>query len=146
MTFAGCAPNLNGHDLTAQQATVPDRVGTVHHARIPRLAKPRTKQNTDILVRGSAKQHAKRTTTTDAWRLQSRTTIPLPDSELLQRPPEPNCELEAFEFKGDDLQKLDYERQCYREAEVIARSRLLLLQTSIEQMIKALEHTKSSNP
>jgi hypothetical protein len=55
--------------------------------------------------------------------------------------------LEASEFKGDDLQKLGYERQCYRAAEAIVRSRMLLLQDSaVAQTIKALDHTKSSNP
>jgi hypothetical protein len=90
----------------------------------------------------SAKQHKK--VVAEGWSLGSITGIPLPDSDLLVPPPEPNCELEAPELKADDPRKRDYEKQCYRAAEVFARSRLLLLQSSVEKMITAVTDTRQA--
>jgi Putative peptidoglycan binding domain len=47
---------------------------------------------------------------------------------LLEPQPEPDCEFKSTEPKPDALQKLDYERQCYRHAEINVRHRLELLQ------------------
>src|SRR5215475_11595390 len=66
--------------------------------------------------------------TDSSVRSGSRTSVPLPDKALLGRLPEPDCKLKTNEAGMDDLQKLDYERQCYRHAEMIARNRLQLLQ------------------
>ena len=63
----------------------------------------------------------------------SRTRVPLPDKALLGRLPEPDCKFKTSEADTDDRQKLDYERQCYRHAEIIARIRLLLLQGSVDK-------------
>ena len=65
---------------------------------------------------------------------QSRTLIPLPAALLLSRQQEPNCTFETAESNADEHQKLDYERQCYRHAEMIVRSQLQLLQDSVDRM------------
>lgn len=72
----------------------------------------------------------------------SRTLVPLPDKALLGRLPEPDCKFKTNEADTDERQKLDYERQCYRHAEIIARLRLLLLQGSVDKTIKALKGSK----
>jgi hypothetical protein len=74
----------------------------------------------------------------------SRTLVPLPDKALLGRLPEPDCKFKTSESDTDDRQKLDYERQCYRHAEIIARLRLLLLQRSVDKTIRALKGSKRS--
>jgi hypothetical protein len=67
-----------------------------------------------------------------------QTAVPLPREELLSPMQEPDCQFPATET-GDERQKLDYERQCYRQAEIIARTRLRLLQNSIEKTVKAIK-------
>jgi len=63
-----------------------------------------------------------------------------PDPALLAEPQAPDCA-----FKGtwsnpptpeETRQKLDYEAQCWRKAEGIARARLTALQDAVRQMIK----------
>jgi hypothetical protein len=64
---------------------------------------------------------------------------------LLEPQPAPDCE-----FRGPDLKtvdpdqfarlKLDYERQCYRRAEKMARDRLRLLQASKECATRPVRH------
>jgi len=65
--------------------------------------------------------------------------IPVPGRELLNPQTEPDCEFKTDDPKADERQKLDYERQCYRHAEMIVRSRLQLLQGSVEGAIKAVK-------
>jgi hypothetical protein len=77
---------------------------------------------------------------------QSRTPIPLPAAPLLSPQPEPSCEFETTESKADERQKLDYERQCYRHAEMIARSRLQLLQGSVDETISAVKRSERGGP
>jgi hypothetical protein len=72
----------------------------------------------------------------------SRTLVPLPNKALLGRLPEPDCKFKTSEADTDDRQKLDYERQCYRHAEIIARLRLLRLQGSVDKTIRALKGSK----
>jgi Protein of unknown function (DUF3551) len=85
----------------------------------------------------------------------ARTLIPLPNRALLTAPAEFNCELKAAspdEAPGQSppslppaqadadtalRAKLDYERQCYRHAEMILRDRLLLLQAQTGETIRA---------
>ena len=69
--------------------------------------------------------------------VNARTLIPLPAAPLLSPQPEPNCEVETTGSSADERQKLDYERQCYRHAEMIVRSRLQLLQGSVDKTISA---------
>src|SRR5215475_10411855 len=75
----------------------------------------------------------------------SRTRVPLPDKALLGRLPEPDCKFKTNEADTDDRQKLDYERQCYRHAEIIARNRLQLLQGSVDKTIRALKVSRRSD-
>ena len=58
-----------------------------------------------------------------------------PDPALLSPQAAPDCELKRSDLKTVDPDewarlKIEYERQCYRDAETAARERLTLLQTS----------------
>ena len=77
---------------------------------------------------------------------KSRTAIPLPAAPLLSPQPEPSCEFETAESKVEERQKLDYEQQCYRHAEMIVRSRLQLLQDSVDKTISTLKRTPTPLP
>jgi hypothetical protein len=77
---------------------------------------------------------------------KSRPPIPLPATLLLSPQLEPDCEFETIDFNADERQKLDYERQCYRHAEIIVRSRLQLLQDSVDRTINAVKHSARSSP
>jgi hypothetical protein len=72
---------------------------------------------------------------------------PLPEPALLARQPQPDCEFKtaATGVDGNDARvtKLDYEQQCYRQAEGIVRTRLGRLQASIEVTIKAIKGRKA---
>jgi len=67
------------------------------------------------------------------------------DRALFAPQPAPNCE-----YKGSDLDtvdpdvwprlKLDFERRCYQHAEMIARNRLRLLQTSARGGVEPAPH------
>ena len=56
-------------------------------------------------------------------------TTSVPAMELLSPQPESDCEVRTGDSNFDERQKLDYERQCYRHAEMIVRNRLELLQS-----------------
>ena len=66
---------------------------------------------------------------------------------LLAPQPAPNCE-----YRGSDLDtvdpdlwarlKLDFERRCYQHAEMIARNRLRLLQTSARGGVEPVPHRR----
>lgn len=70
--------------------------------------------------------------------------VPLPSRMLLRPLGEPNCEYRQG-ATGDDAAraKLDYERQCYRHYEMIARHRLMLLQVAVERTIRAVNSQAS---
>jgi hypothetical protein len=58
-----------------------------------------------------------------------------PDPSLLEPQPAPNCEFNRADVKAVDPDewarlKAEYERQCYRDAERVARDRLIQLQAS----------------
>lgn len=79
--------------------------------------------------------------------------IPMPDSALLRPQPPPRCDRKAetdaaAASRGDEaaLKRLDYEAQCYRHAEMIARSRLGKLQDSIRESAKAGKQTAAVKP
>jgi hypothetical protein len=72
------------------------------------------------------------------------TPIPLPAAALLARQPEPGCEM--TDANADERQRLDYERQCYRHAEMIVRARLELLQGSVDKTISAIRGSETSEP
>jgi hypothetical protein len=81
---------------------------------------------------------------------------------LLKRQPPPNCEYRATREDSAKRQadsspppgdanpdaalrtKLDYERQCYRHAEMIARARLTSLQGAIQNGEKAASYAEGS--
>jgi len=63
--------------------------------------------------------------------------ISRPDPALLAPQPAPDCEFKRTDVTAVDPNewarlKIDYERQCYQDAEKIARDRLRLLQASID--------------
>jgi hypothetical protein len=64
---------------------------------------------------------------------------PIPSEALLKPQPEPDCTFPPTDTAADERQKLDYERQCYRHAEMIARARLQLLQESVAKAITAVK-------
>jgi hypothetical protein len=77
-------------------------------------------------------------------------SIPLPDQALLEPQPEPQCEFKAQPADPSDLNaqrvmKLDYERQCYRHAEIIVRNRLHLLQASVGKASDAAKRSEQSS-
>jgi hypothetical protein len=92
---------------------------------------------------------------------EARPRLPLPKTALLTRQPAPNCEYRTASLdtssKRADAQpaasdgdpdvrtKLDYERQCYRHAELIARTRLKDLQDAVKDTVKAVKRTESSS-
>lgn len=82
-----------------------------------------------------------------AYSGRAHVSIPLPDHALLEAQPAPKCEFKSAGGKTDKggdtaLMKLDFERQCYRHAEILARQRLGLLQASVDQTIKAVQRNK----
>jgi hypothetical protein len=95
-----------------------------------------------------------------AWQA-ARAPIPVPDAALLKAQPQPACEYngasadQAALSKPPDAKvlasvaeaelrtKLDYERQCYRHAEMIARRRLDALQASVRATIRAIDRSRN---
>jgi hypothetical protein len=63
-------------------------------------------------------------------------SIPLPGAALLA-PPESGCAFQIVSLNAAPSQ-LDYERQCHRDAGVILRQRLLQLQASVGETVKAI--------
>jgi hypothetical protein len=70
--------------------------------------------------------------------------VPLPEASLLSPQSEPGCEASGTDT--NERQKLDYERQCYRHAEMIVRGRLQLLQDSVGRTISAVKRNEWSSP
>ena len=64
-------------------------------------------------------------------------SIPLPDAALVTPPPESTCAFQLASLNAAPSQ-LDYERQCHRDAGVILRDRLLKLQASVGETVKAI--------
>ena len=74
-------------------------------------------------------------------------TIPLPSPELLERPNEPDCEIPPSDrLLGaiPETTRLIYERQCYKNAETVVRSKLQLLQDAIASTVKSLNDAGAS--
>jgi hypothetical protein len=133
VTFAGCASDLTGRESPAHEAALAGAAAS--ESAVTGSPKPRSKNSGHGAATRLSEKHKKPAMA--SWTLESKADIPAPDSELLAPPPEPNCEMEAADLKGDDPRKLSYEKQCYRSAEIIARGRLLLLQSSVDKIIKA---------
>jgi hypothetical protein len=61
-------------------------------------------------------------------------TVPLPGPELVERQSEPDCEIPSSDrLLGaiSETTRLIYERECYKNAETVVRSKLQLLQDAI---------------
>ena len=72
-----------------------------------------------------------------------------PDPELLAPQPAPNCEFGRADVKAVDPDewtrlKTEYERQCYRDAEKVARDRLIQLQASSTCEIERVPKERST--
>src|SRR6267154_3645491 len=70
-----------------------------------------------------------------------------PDPALLAPQPAPDCEFKRTDVKAVDPNewarlKIDYERQCYQDAEKTARDRLRLLQASSTCEIDSVQHRR----
>ncbi len=68
----------------------------------------------------------------------------MPDPALLAPPAAPDCEFKSEVPAGTDPRevqrmKLDYEQQCYRQAEAITRARIEQLQGSVAKTIEAIK-------
>jgi hypothetical protein len=72
--------------------------------------------------------------------LASAGDLPLPEKALLAPQPEPDCRFKG-DAKADERQRLDYEQQCYRQAEMIVHERLRRLQRSVARTIAALNRS-----
>jgi hypothetical protein len=82
------------------------------------------------------------TTNNPAPRVRTTNPVPLPNPALLERQPAPDCAfrgpLSTPPTAEETRQKLDYEQQCYRQAESIVRARLQQLQDSVQATIRAV--------
>jgi hypothetical protein len=94
--------------------------------------------------RSAHQKHARRPVETAAVIFQpaSRSSILLPDPELLKRQPPPDCQFKPATSADDDvalrtIMKLDYEQQCYRQSESIMRSRMERLQDAVNKTIES---------
>jgi hypothetical protein len=72
-----------------------------------------------------------------------------PMKALLEPQPAPDCEFRGSDPKTVDPDefarlKLDYERQCYRRAEKLARERLRLLQASKQCGTRPVRHSPAA--
>jgi hypothetical protein len=72
-----------------------------------------------------------------------------PDPELLAPQPAPDCEFGRADVKAVDPDewtrlKAEYERQCYRDAEKVARDRLIQLQASSTCEIERVPKDRST--
>jgi hypothetical protein len=73
--------------------------------------------------------------------------VPLPSPELLEHQSKPNCEIPPSDrLPGaiPERTQLVYERECYKNAETVARTKLQLLQDAIASTIKALNDAAAS--
>jgi hypothetical protein len=78
------------------------------------------------------------------FRAASKSSISLPNPQLLERQPAPDCQFKlAAKADGDlalrTIMKLDHEQQCYRQSESILRARLEELQDAVSKTIGSLK-------
>ena len=71
------------------------------------------------------------------------------DPALLAPQPAPDCEFKRTDVDAVDPNewarlKIDYERQCYRRAEMLARARLRQLQASVAETVKVLKRSEQA--
>jgi hypothetical protein len=136
--FAVCAIALAGCGCTTRSRLISQTANSKNFTE----SKPRTPSPLPGTTRG---RMISRTANTEKFsESKSRTSIPLPAAPLLSPQPEPSCE--TTDTKADERQKLDYERQCYRHAEMIVRNRLQLLQGSVDKTISAVKRSEQGVP
>jgi hypothetical protein len=123
LSIVMCAATLAGCDHVRQGGVI--QTAQFHKKPEPRRAEPKAKA-------------APRTHTL------SKVSVPMPDRSLLMSAAEPDCEFRTTDPNADEWQKLDYERQCYRHAELIARDRLKRLQDSVRRTARAIDHCELS--
>ena len=118
LSFAGCARNPAQHEITPalRESKAPPLRAAPRPRRLPepiRYAEPKIRR---------------------------------PDPALLAPQPAPDCEFKRPDLKTVDPDewtrlKVEYERQCYQDAEKAARERLVLLQTSTCE-VESVQHHK----
>jgi hypothetical protein len=141
-TVVICAMALAGCCITRRNMTRGSVISQPAYSKKVAVSKKftRSKSRTPIPAAALISQPAQSEKVTESIKssgAKSRTPIPLPAMPLLDPQPEPSCEVKTSGSNADERQRLDYERQCYRHAEMIVRSRLQLLQGSIDKTISA---------
>ena len=71
------------------------------------------------------------------------TRIPLPAADLLKPQSDPKCDAPE---PREELRKLNWERECFRVAEIIVRDRLERLQASVAKTIRAVKRGERNAP
>jgi hypothetical protein len=107
LSFAGCARNPAPREVSP----------ALHESKAPPLRAAARPRRTTVSIR------------------YVEPKIRRPDPALLAAQPAPDCEFKRTDLKTVDPDewtrlKVEYERQCYQDAEKAARDRLVLLQTS----------------
>jgi hypothetical protein len=145
--LAGCVHDAQGVAASSNTVSSASAVGTASTGKV------RTASIEYLRSAGSARAESiasdrvatigSVTADSPAHSLRSGTKplIPLPGAALLEKQPQPACDFKSELPDGDDpvITILDYERQCYRHAEIIVRSRLDRLQSSTEETVKAVD-------
>jgi hypothetical protein len=119
LSFAGCARNPAQREVNL----------AVHEGKAPSVRAP-------VRIRRYAEPYR-----------HPEPKIRRPDPALLSAQPAPDCEFKRSDLKTVDPDewtrlKVEYERQCYLDAEKAARERLTLLQTSSTCEIEPVRQRK----
>jgi len=142
-----CAMALAGCVRTTRSSIISQTVESKKVTKYKKYTRSRSRMSISALpLISQTANHPKVTEPNKFTERKSRTAIPLPAAPLLSPQPEPSCEFETAESKVEERQKLDYEQQCYRHAEMIVRSRLQLLQDSVDKTISTLKRTPTPLP
>ena len=109
LSFAGCARNPAQHEVSPAPV--------LHERRAPPMRAAARPRQPAVSIR------------------YVEPKIRRPDAALLVPQPAPDCEFKRSDLKTVDPDewarlKVEYERQCFQDAERTARERLVLLQTS----------------
>jgi hypothetical protein len=123
-----CAAGLSG--CASRQTTV---------GSVPKAA---SKAPTKTTIARTAHTRSVRTQVAGP-KLASDTSIPVLSPGLLERQSAPDCEFRGAPTgnPGEDTRvRLDYQQQCYRQAEAIVRTRLDTLQDSVSETIRAFKN------
>jgi hypothetical protein len=121
LSFAGCARNPAQREVSPAPA--------VHERKAPPLRAAARSRQPAVSIR------------------YVELKIRRPDAALLAPQPAPDCEFKRSDLKTVDPDewarlKVEYERQCYQDAEKAARERLILLQTSSICEIEPVQNGK----